>query len=85
MTNITSIDYNILKYITFIYCYICQKDMNQRQSQEMISIKLDASTVSKINKLGFMDETIPKFVEKMVEHLLTCEKWWWDRDQERGL
>jgi len=59
--------------------------MVKRQSLETINIKLDTSTVSKINKLGFMDETISEFIEKMVEHVLTCEKWWWDRDQERGL
>ena len=47
--------------------------MNQRQSQEMISIKLDASTVSKIKKLGNMNENVSSFIKKLVEHAHICE------------
>ncbi|MBT4326536.1 MAG: hypothetical protein HOD60_06465 [Candidatus Nitrosopelagicus sp.] len=54
--------------------------MNQRQSQEMISIKLDASTVSKIKKLGNMNENVSSFIKKLVEHAHICDIWWVERD-----
>jgi hypothetical protein len=54
--------------------------MNRRQSQEMISIKLDASTVSKIKKLGNMNESVSSFIKKTVEHANICDKWWLERD-----
>jgi len=59
--------------------------MKSTPKRDKIWVKIDYDTIAKIQKLGFMDETIPEFVEKMVEHVLTCESWWWDRDQERGI
>ncbi len=53
--------------------------MRKRQSQEMISIKLDADTISKIKKLGRLDETVSSFIKKTVEHVCYCDRWWEDR------
>jgi len=53
--------------------------MRKGHSPEMISIKLDADTVSKIKKLGRLDETVSLFIKKAVEHVSYCDKFWENR------
>ena len=47
-----------------------------------MKVELDSNLISKIQKLGHMDETIPEFIEKAVEHVSTCDEWWRKRDEE---
>lgn len=47
-----------------------------------LQVELDGKLVHRIQKLGNMDETIPEFIEKMVEHILSCQEWWEMRDEE---
>ena len=53
--------------------------MVRGQSSEMISIKLDVSTVSKIKKLAKMNESVSSFIKKTVEHISKCDRFWENR------
>ncbi len=59
--------------------------MVKRQSLETINIKLDASTVSKIKKMGNMNGNASSFIKKLVEHAHICDKWWLEQDTEDEL
>ncbi len=56
--------------------------MVKRQSLETINIKLDARTVSKIKKLGNMNESVSSFIKKIVDHVSICDIWWVERDED---
>ena len=47
-----------------------------------MKVELDSNLICKIQRLGHMDETIPEFIEKIVEHVSTCDEWWRKRDDE---
>jgi len=53
--------------------------MVSRHAQQKISIELDVKTVNKIRKLGRIDESVPSFIKKTVEHISKCDKWWENR------
>ena len=59
--------------------------MKNTPKKEKMYVKIDYDTITKIQKLGFMNETIPEFIEKMVEHVLTCDIWWLEQDLENQL
>lgn len=47
-----------------------------------MKIDLDSKLIEEIYRLGRMDETISEFMEKMVEHISSCQEWWEKRDEE---
>ena len=53
--------------------------MVREQSSKIINIKLDASTISKIKKLGKMNESVSSFIKKTIEHASKCDRWWENR------
>ncbi len=68
----------LVLYNIYIKVYI-RKHMVREQSSKIINIKLDASTISKIKKLGKMNESVSSFIKKTIEHASKCDRWWENR------